>query len=53
MSQLLENKVSHLMAEVKQLNKTISDLELQVDSQETEKKLLHETIAALESRIAE
>jgi hypothetical protein len=32
MSQLLENKVSHLMAEVKQLNKTISDLELKVDS---------------------
>lgn len=40
MSQLLENKVSHLMAEVKQLNKTISDLELKVDSQDAEKKFL-------------
>jgi len=32
MSQLLENKVSHLMAEVRQLNKTISDLDIKVQS---------------------
>ena len=34
MSQLLENKVSHLMAEVKQLKKQIVDLETQVTEQE-------------------
>ena len=32
MSQLLENKVSHLMAEVRQLNKTISDLDIKMQS---------------------
>ena len=53
MSQLLENKVSHLMAEVKQLSKTISDLETRVDLQETEKNLLQETIANLEARVSE
>ena len=53
MSQLLENKVSHLMAEVKQLSKTIFDLETRVDLQETEKNLLQETIANLEARVSE
>ena len=48
MSQLLENKVSHLMADVKELNKTIADLELKVESQESDKKQLNETINALE-----
>lgn len=53
MGQLLENKVSHLMAGVKQLNKTIVELQQKVESQDAEKTLLQETIDSLEARVTE
>ena len=53
MGQLLENKVSHLMAEVKQLNKTIVELQQKVEAQDAEKTLLKETIDSLEARVTE
>ena len=51
LSQLLENKVSDLMAQVRHLEKDIKGLNEQIAEQGEEKEVLNQTILQLEDRI--
>jgi uncharacterized coiled-coil DUF342 family protein len=51
MTQLLENKVSDLMAEVRHLEKDIKGLNGKIAEQAEEKEVLNQTILKLEERI--
>lgn len=53
MSQLLENKVSHLMAEVKQLKKQIVDLETQISEHESVNLTLTQNVQRLEDKVSD
>ena len=51
MSSLLENKVSNLMAEVKELNKKIKSLNIENEEKEQQKIELGKDINLLDDRI--